>query len=497
MRSRFLILASFSALVPLLFQNSRADWVALTGAAAIALLAAFALPVDAYLALAAMALLAVIAVLATAVQLDHAVAGFALLVTSGVAFPVEFSGVKGVMMSSSLPLAGFLCAAWLVRTVSAGSLAVLDRSRVVWAVVTFMAVMLVAFGAGQFPWFPSGGAPVPAQLVELGIMLISACLFLAVGHQVTSVRQLKVLTWLFVAAGVFACLVQMVPSLIMTVGPMTSRPSSIGSLFWTWLGAITFAQAIFNRRLAPAVRVFLLLVTAAVFYHGFFSARAWASGWVPLLAALAAILLVKLPRLSISAAVLAMPVFILLSSHVSSVWLAEEEYSLATRQEALRVLWTIIERSPVIGTGPANYYYYTENFPILGYYVRFFSHNNYEDLLIQAGVIGLLAFCWLAFEMLRMVARAYGRAPVGFPRAYVVGVFGGLTGSLVAGMLGDWIIPFYYNAGILGFRSSLLLWVFVGGVLALNRMQFNAPDVQAAAADQDFLAFESHPRAFR
>ena len=31
-----------------------------------------------------------------------------------------------------------------------------------------------------------------------------------------------------------------------------------------------------------------------------------------------------------------------------------------------------------------------------------------------------------------------------------------------AGMLGDWIVPFYYNAGVLGFRSSLLFWVFLG-----------------------------------
>ena len=42
--------------------------------------------------------------------------------------------------------------------------------------------------------------------------------------------------------------------------------------------------------------------------------------------------------------------------------------------------------------------------------------------------------------------------------------------ALAAGMLGDWIIPFYYNGGVLGFRSSLLFWVFLGGALALRRM---------------------------
>jgi hypothetical protein len=47
----------------------------------------------------------------------------------------------------------------------------------------------------------------------------------------------------------------------------------------------------------------------------------------------------------------------------------------------------------------------------------------------------------------------------------------GLAGSLVSGLLADWIIPFTYNIGVRGFRSSLLFWVFLGGLLALKRMR--------------------------
>jgi O-antigen ligase len=141
-----------------------------------------------------------------------------------------------------------------------------------------------------------------------------------------------------------------------------------------------------------------------------------------------------------------------------------------TRTEAWGVLWQLFERSPLLGTGPANYYYFTENFPLLGWYVRFISHNNYQDLLIQTGILGVIAFFWFALEMFLMTRRLYRQVPPGFARAYVVGAVAGLSGSLVAGMLGDWIVPFYYNAGILGFRSSLLFWVFLGGVLALKRM---------------------------
>jgi len=93
------------------------------------------------------------------------------------------------------------------------------------------------------------------------------------------------------------------------------------------------------------------------------------------------------------------------------------------------------------------------------------------DLLLQTGILGLLAFCWLVVETIRMIVRLLqSKAVGGFARAYLIGTLGGLTGTLVSGMLGDWIIPFYYNIGVIGFRSSLLFWFFLGGVLALKRI---------------------------
>jgi len=68
----------------------------------------------------------------------------------------------------------------------------------------------------------------------------------------------------------------------------------------------------------------------------------------------------------------------------------------------------------------------------------------------------------------------YRRAPDGFSRAYAVGTLSGVASSLVAGLLADWIVPFLYNIGIAGFRSSLLFWLFVGGLVALNRLTAGA-----------------------
>ncbi|MFN8006966.1 MAG: O-antigen ligase family protein [Terriglobia bacterium] len=121
--------------------------------------------------------------------------------------------------------------------------------------------------------------------------------------------------------------------------------------------------------------------------------------------------------------------------------MVHEQYSYLTRLEAGRVLWQIIERSPIIGSGPANYYHYTPLFPILGWYVHFNSHNNYADLLAQTGGLGLLAFLWFAYEMFRMAFRIRLKMPEGFARAYVTGALGGLAATLVSGSLAIGLFP--------------------------------------------------------
>jgi hypothetical protein len=460
--------------------------MAATAATAVALAAGLLLPVPAYLGLIAVVFLLALGAVALSVQLETPFLGLAVLVVTAVVFPVEFRGPAGVMMSSSFPLAAILCGLWILRVAISRGSSGLDGSRAVYAILAFIAVTLLSFAMGQFPWFATGGAPLPAQVAELGLFLLSAGLFLVVGHQLKSLAQLKWLTWMVIGAGAITTVLQMLPQLRF-LARLTTRPGSVGSLFWTWLVALSVAQLVFNRSLSLATRVFLVGINVLVFYHGLFQVRSWASGWVPPLVVLGTIVLVRLPRLTVGVTLVAVPLAALMSGPLLQFLLGDEEYSLMTRQEAWAVLWQLFERSPLLGTGPANYYYFTENFPILGWHVRFISHNNYQDLLIQTGILGLLAFLWFSVEMFLMARRVYRQVPPGFPRAYLVGAVAGLAGSLVAGMLGDWIVPFYYNAGILGFRSSLLFWVFLGGVLALKRMVPRHGEAEAPVVRQSDL----------
>jgi hypothetical protein len=47
-------------------------------------------------------------------------------------------------------------------------------------------------------------------------------------------------------------------------------------------------------------------------------------------------------------------------------------------------------------------------------------------------------------------------------------------------MLGDWFLPFIYNVGYEGFRSSVLAWVFLGGLLALEGMTWQGDPARAS-----------------
>src|SRR5205823_6261109 len=98
----------------------------------------------------------------------------------------------------------------------------------------------------------------------------------------------------------------------------------------------------------------------------------------------------------------------------------------------------------------SNYYWYTPLFPIMGYAVRFNSHNNYVDIVAQTGLVGLACLAWLAWAVGRVGWQLRTRVPEGFAQAYVYGALGGLAGTLVAGTLGDWVLPLVYNIGLTG-----------------------------------------------
>ena len=86
------------------------------------------------------------------------------------------------------------------------------------------------------------------------------------------------------------------------------------------------------------------------------------------------------------------------------------------------------------------------------------------------GLLGLGIFFWLAVEMFLLGLRLRARLTSGFAAGYVNAMLAAWAGGLVLMLFADWILPHVYNIGFSGFQASVLLWLFLGGLVALENM---------------------------
>jgi hypothetical protein len=383
---------------------------------------------------------------------------------------IPFDGPSG--LNATMVLIALLLGLWLLDMMMRQREIRLVSSKTVWPLLALVVMASFSFGVGQLPWFTfAQPAPLGAQLGGLAIVLLSAGAFLLVANQVRDVGWLEGMTWLFLAVGGLYIAGRLVPGLDQFTQPLFEN-GSVGSVFWVWLTALAFSQAAFNPRLHPGWRLALGGLVVAAFYVAYFQSGDWKSGWMPLLVSVAAIIGFRSRWLGL----LLILCGLALAPDLPAKIIATDEYSYATRVDAWQIMVEIIKANPILGLGFANYHWYTPLFPIRGYAVRFNSHNQYMDLVAQIGLVGLACYLWFFWEVGRLGWRLRERVPAGFPRAYVYGALGGLIGMLEAGLLGDWVLPFFYNIGMSGFRASVLGWLFLGGLVALE--QIHAPRTQ-------------------
>lgn len=362
---------------------------------------------------------------------------------------------------------------WLLKTLSYREAIVLPQTRATWALLGLLATGFISFLAGQLPWFSRmSTAPLAAQLAGLSLFLFSAMAFFLVPLQIQKLSWLKHGSWLLLAIGGVYLLGRVIPGPIGRGIDDLFSGGSTGSVFFVWLGALSFGQFLFNRRLQPLVRGALFVFIAALLFVLFIQTGGWKSGWMPLLVTVGTIAILHEPRL----ALLAAPVAVYFGLDAMSFLVQGDEYSLSTRLEAWQIIGELVSVNPILGLGPANYHYYTPLIPIRGYFVRFNSHNQYVDLIAQTGLVGLAFYSWFLVEVGLLAWRLRLRVKEGFASGYVYGAIGGLAGVIAAGFLGDWVLPFVYNIGLAGFRSSILAWLFFGGLLVIERHVSAAED---------------------
>ena len=386
-----------------------------------------------------------------------------LILASVAGMIVPFLGPSG--SNVTMLLVALLLALWLLDMVVRQREIRLVSSRTTWSLLAFVVAAILSFGIGQLSWFTfASDAPLGAQLGGLSIVLLSAAAFLLVAHQVRDLRWLSRITWAFLA---FAALYVLVRSVLPEFGFATRQLlQPVGSLFFIWLVAMAFSQAAFNQELHPGWRFALGGLVLSCLYILFFLKFADKSAWVPAFICIAAIVGFRSWRAGLAL----IPLAVLLTWYLAPEVITSDDYSISTRFEAWSIMAEIVKTNPIWGLGFANYYWYTPLFPIRGYAVSFNSHNNYVDIVAQTGLVGLTCFLWFLWQVGWLGWRLRDQVPAGFAQAYVYGALGGLVGTAVVGMFGDWVLPFFYNIGMQGFRSSMLAWLFLGGLVSLEQM---------------------------
>jgi len=349
-------------------------------------------------------------------------------------------------------------------------------SRTFLPLIALFIAAILSFAVGQLPWFAFGApAPLRTQFGAIAMFTLPALAFILSANVLEKSQWLENLVWLFIILSGIYMIFRAIPQSQNAIETIFVKGSK-GSLLWTWFIALAFSQALLNKSLAKHWRIILGLLVCIAMYTGSLLTGSWASGWMPPLIAILTILIFCLPNLGISLALLTGTLGVMNYSKILNLVLASsEQYSAITRWEAWRIVTQIASISPLFGLGPANYYWYTPLIPILGYYIRFNSHNQYVDIFAQTGIIGILLFFWFIGEMTLLALKLRNRVSDGFQKAFVYGALGGIAGMVVAGMLGDWVIPFVYNVGFDGFRTSVLGWFFLGGLVALEQIYRYGP----------------------
>jgi putative inorganic carbon (HCO3(-)) transporter len=305
----------------------------------------------------------------------------------------------------------------------------------------------------------------PMEGVKLGLkkLLLIPILYLSVS-QVQSEKRLKEIVWLLLGVTGLVSLY----GIIIYLGGLEERASATFSIYMTTGGilmmvdlvAIALLLNLKRRRELAALGAVVALVSTclAVTYTR--------SAWMGLLVGL--LLMAILRHRKVLFLFLILAILIPFTPHGFKARAASiVDPKDPTNHE--RVLmwqagWRMLKDRPVLGLGPIDMkepyqrYKQPEAKEIVGH-----LHNNFVQVAATMGALGLLAFLYWIFAMLKCQANAYRKVPGNerFMKGVVLGILAAYTGFLVNGL-------FEWNFG--DSEVIMLVWLFTGLALATERL---------------------------
>lgn len=300
------------------------------------------------------------------------------------------------------------------------------------------------------------------QLGGLAVMILLPGAFFLTSNILSEVRWLKILCWLIILTGTLALADN---SLRLGLSFVNT-----GGLFSLTFVSISYAQALFNKKLRTWLRLTLFGLMGTWMYIYFIRRVTWLSGWLPPLAAIAVISLMKSKKiLLIFVLLIAIYVGLNWDYYAGTVLERETAESGHSRLNAWKHNWKVTSKHLLFGTGPAGY---------AAYYMSYFpgeamaTHSNYIDILSQTGIVGLF-FCLWFFGALGWTGyklRLRLKESADFSEGFANAMLGTWAGCIVAMGLGDWMFPFVYTQTIAGFDYAVYSWVLLAGIITLSNI---------------------------
>ena len=375
--------------------------------------------------------------------------------------------LSGSRITQSLVLAQVLpavmIAVWWLGRLRGG------RTPLVWSRFNRPLFLLIPLSLVALLWTLGGHDPaVPAQNVKLAVSLGQVLLVaLPVGLYFVSANVIPDTDTM--RAIVRLVIVMAVPSVALPFAP----PEVFRYISWTLYFALVASPiclAMSFERRPPIQKLGLLVLALSPVLHGLVIGKAfiYASASISLVV----VLILKARRRLLVTSLLAAAVYLLLVA-VSGNWIPgpmqdlidieRQQQSWGGRAGRLALAADTIEiwsRHPIFGVGPGNSWPYMHRYSVIDT-----PHNQYLNILLELGIVGLGCFLWFIAGAVRTGIEGLGTLRDGFHRTLVVGWLGFFSGLAASALTGDFIIHSIRNDGLQMFRGYYLQWIFLGMVV--------------------------------
>jgi O-antigen ligase len=273
-------------------------------------------------------------------------------------------------------------------------------------------------------------------------------------------------------------LVMAIPSVALPLVPAAWRSYLIWSVYFALVASPLCFAASFDTR-SPLKRLGYWILAASPLVYGISIGKAFL--YATTAVALLVVAHLKGRRVLVAAVPMALGLYVLMVAATGSFvpWPLQELVDIEQRQQswggrAGRVALAadtlaIWARHPIFGVGPGNSWPYMHRYSVIDT-----PHNQYLNLLLELGIVGVGCFLWFIAGALRTGFDALRNMPDGFSRTLVIGWLGFFCGMAVSALTGDFIFHSIRNGGLEMFSGYYLQWIFLGMVVRAAEIERRA-----------------------